>query len=119
MQIYNTKNRQPQQITYIGELYGDVTLLALSTEFDTWNGKKWVTDTVAQHAAATKTAQQKLSSFKNSAVSRINELTYAVNLNIATDAEKAALTEWQKYAVLLSRIDMNAATIDWPDQPSS
>uniref|UniRef100_T1HJV1 Uncharacterized protein n=2 Tax=cellular organisms TaxID=131567 RepID=T1HJV1_RHOPR len=36
---------------------------------------------------------------------------------MATDEEKAALTEWQKYVVLLSRVDVNATDIEWPEQP--
>ncbi|OTA14479.1 tail assembly chaperone [Xenorhabdus vietnamensis] len=42
----------------------------------------------------------------------------AVNLNIATDAEKSALTVWRKYRVLLSRVDCSTAPdIAWPAQP--
>ncbi|MGG2140372.1 tail fiber assembly protein [Symbiopectobacterium sp. RP] len=41
----------------------------------------------------------------------------AVDLDMATDEEKAALTEWQKYVVLLSRVDVNATDIEWPEQP--
>ncbi|WP_291970514.1 tail fiber assembly protein [Candidatus Symbiopectobacterium sp.] len=31
--------------------------------------------------------------------------------------KKLALTEWQKYAVLLSRVDMSAADIEWQEAP--
>ncbi|MCC8380181.1 tail fiber assembly protein [Xenorhabdus sp. PB30.3] len=42
----------------------------------------------------------------------------AVNLNIATTAEKAALNAWRRYRVLLNRVDCSAAPdIDWPEQP--
>ncbi|WP_196245622.1 tail fiber assembly protein, partial [Xenorhabdus bovienii] len=42
----------------------------------------------------------------------------AVDLGIATDAEKSALTEWRKYRVLLNRIDCTTAPdIKWPKQP--
>lgn len=115
--VYNTETRQEQIITQFGELHESVTLLKPATEFDVWNGKKWVIDKAAQAAAALKVAQQELATRRAAATSRINELTYAVNLDIATDAEKAALTEWQTYAVLLSRIDVNAAKIDWPEAP--
>lgn len=116
--VYNTETRLAHYVSQLGELPGGVTLLAPATEFDEWNGKKWVTDTTAQQAAAVKVAQQQIASRKATAAARINELTYAVNLDIATDAEKAALIEWQRYAVLLSRIDDNAAYIEWPEQPA-
>ncbi|MBL0907796.1 tail fiber assembly protein [Pectobacterium carotovorum] len=115
--VYNTETRLAHYVSQLGELPGGVTLLAPATEFDVWNGKKWVTDTTAQQAAAVKVAQQQLASRKATAAARINELTYAVNLDIATDEEKTALTAWQTYAVLLSRIDVNAA-IEWPEQPA-
>ncbi|MEI7174768.1 tail fiber assembly protein [Pectobacterium carotovorum] len=116
--VYNTETRLAHYVSQLGELPSNVTLLEPATEFDVWNGKKWVTDTTAQQAAAAKLAQQQLASRKAAAAARINELTYAVNLDIATDAEKAALIEWQRYAVLLSRVDVNAAAIEWPEQPA-
>ncbi|WCG83823.1 tail fiber assembly protein [Pectobacterium sp. A5351] len=115
--VYHTDTRQAQLVTLFGELPDNVTLLKPASEFDVWNGKKWVIDKDAQAAAAIKTAQQELATRKTAATSRINELTYAVNLDIATDAEKTALTAWQTYAVLLSRIDVSAADIEWPVQP--
>ncbi|UEM37996.1 tail fiber assembly protein [Pectobacterium aquaticum] len=117
--VYSTETRQAQTVTQFGELPDNVTLLKPSTEFDVWNGKAWVLDKEAQAAAAVKAAQSELASRKAAATSRINELTYAVNLDIATEEEKAALAEWQKYAVLLSRVDVSATDIDWPTVPDS
>ncbi|MDX7987571.1 tail fiber assembly protein [Xenorhabdus sp. 12] len=43
----------------------------------------------------------------------------AVDLGIATDTEKSALTEWRKYRVLLNRVDCSIAPdIVWPEQPT-
>ncbi|WCG81567.1 tail fiber assembly protein [Pectobacterium sp. A5351] len=117
--VYITETRQPQTVTQFGELPDNVTLLKPATEFDVWNGKTWVIDKAAQAVAALKSAQQELATRKAAATSRINELTYAVNLDIATDEEKASLTAWQKYAVLLSRVDVSATDIEWPIVPSS
>ncbi|MEQ9902584.1 tail fiber assembly protein [Pectobacterium aroidearum] len=116
--VYSTETRQAQVVSQFGGLPDDVTLLKPATEFDVWNGKAWVLDKDAQAAAALKTAQQELATRKAAAATRINELTYAVNLDIATDDEKAALIEWQKYAVLLSRVDVTASDIEWPEQPA-
>ncbi|MEI7161013.1 tail fiber assembly protein [Pectobacterium versatile] len=115
--VYSTETRQAQIVSQFGELSEAFTLLKPATEFDKWNGKKWVIDKDAQAAAALKVAQQELATRRAAATSRINELTYAVNLDIATDEEKAALTAWQTYAVLLSRIDVSTAKIDWPEAP--
>ncbi|MEL0580124.1 tail fiber assembly protein [Pectobacterium punjabense] len=117
--VYSTETRQAQTVSQFGELPDNVTLLKPASEFDKWNGKKWLIDKAAKAAAAIKSSQQELASRKAAATLRITELTYAVNLDIATDAEKAALTAWQKYTVLLSRIDVNAADIDWPLAPGN
>ncbi|CDH07631.1 putative e14 prophage; tail fiber assembly (fragment) [Xenorhabdus bovienii str. oregonense] len=42
----------------------------------------------------------------------------AVDLDIATDAEKSSLAEWRRYRVLLNRVDCSTAPdIQWPEQP--
>lgn len=44
----------------------------------------------------------------------------AVDLDMATDAEKASLLAWKKYRVLLNRVDVTQAPdIDWPEPPES
>ncbi|EHF8258927.1 tail fiber assembly protein [Enterobacter roggenkampii] len=50
----------------------------------------------------------------------IATLQDAVDLDMATDAEKTALTAWKKYRVLLNRVDTTKAPdIAWPDQPAT
>lgn len=62
-------------------------------------------------------------SYKNSLMSeasqRISVLQDAVDLEMATDEEKAALPLWKKYRVLLSRVDSNTSdTVSWPEKPA-
>jgi hypothetical protein len=50
----------------------------------------------------------------------IATLQDAVDLDMATDAEKTALTALKKYRVLLNRVDTTKAPdITWPDQPAT
>ncbi|WYC18389.1 tail fiber assembly protein [Yersinia phage vB_YpM_MHG51] len=115
---YNTETRQAVTIEFIGELPGTLTLLTPQTEFDKWNGTEWVTDTEAQHAAAIADAENKKSALLRTANEKIDYLQDAVDVGLATDAEVNELTEWKKYRVLLSRIDVtNAPDIDWPVRP--
>ncbi|MEQ1967350.1 tail fiber assembly protein [Xenorhabdus nematophila] len=52
------------------------------------------------------------------AAEKIDICQDAVDLNIATDAEQSALTEWRRYRVLLNRVDCTTAPdIQWPEQP--
>lgn len=54
----------------------------------------------------------------NEASQRISVLQDAVDLEMATDEEAAALPLWKKYRVLLSRVDANTAeAIEWPAKP--
>ncbi|EEU6178823.1 tail fiber assembly protein, partial [Salmonella enterica] len=47
---------------------------------------------------------------------KIAPLQDAVDLDIATDDEKAQLDEWKKYRVLVNRVD--TSNPDWPAQPA-
>lgn len=50
---------------------------------------------------------------------KISILQDAVDLDMATDDEKAQLTAWKKYRVLLNRVDTSTAPdITWPDVPA-
>ncbi|GAB7214762.1 tail fiber assembly protein [Dickeya oryzae] len=117
--VYNKADGKQQTVVYIGELSDDVTLLPPVSAFDRWDGDKWVTDTEAQKATAVKAAQQELDNRRAVANSRISELTYAVNLGIATADEQTALKTWQTYVVMLSRVDVSDAEIIWPDIPTN
>ncbi|KAF1367182.1 tail fiber assembly protein [Yokenella regensburgei] len=48
----------------------------------------------------------------------ITQLERAIKLDMATAEEKTRLTEWEKYSVLLNRINPgDAPKIDWPPKP--
>ncbi|HEB0051316.1 TPA: tail fiber assembly protein [Serratia marcescens] len=48
----------------------------------------------------------------------IAPLQDAVDLDMATEEEKALLADWKKYRVMLNRLDMTSAPeIDWPVAP--
>ncbi|KGA41209.1 tail assembly protein [Pectobacterium odoriferum] len=115
--VYSTETRQPQTVTQFGELPDNVTLLKPATEFDVWNGKKWLIDKAAKAVAEIKTAQNELTVRLSAANTRIATLSDAVALGMATDAEAEQLTAWQKYRVLLNRVDVTASNIDWPEAP--
>ncbi|MET3813294.1 tail fiber assembly protein [Pantoea sp. UYEF8] len=49
----------------------------------------------------------------------ISVLQDAVDLEMATEEEAAALTAWKKYRVLLTRVDANTdKDVKWPAKPS-
>jgi hypothetical protein len=47
----------------------------------------------------------------------ISILQDAINFGMATEKEKSSLPEWQKYRVLLSRINLSEKILNWPVAP--
>ncbi|MBS9431276.1 tail fiber assembly protein [Photorhabdus hainanensis] len=79
-------------------------------------------DEILNPPPTSKQLQQRAESQKRSLLSRastvITPLQYAVDLQMATDAEQSKLTEWKRYCVLLNRVDCSTApSIDWPKAP--
>ncbi|MEI7408507.1 tail fiber assembly protein [Pectobacterium aroidearum] len=116
--VYNTETRQAQTVMQFGNLPENITFLAPATEFDRWDGMTWVTNREAQQLAAARNVQQELAARRTTANTRITELSYAVDLTIATDEEQERLTQWKIYLVALSRIDLTATPVVWPEAPS-
>ncbi|WP_434172255.1 Prophage tail fiber assembly protein TfaE [Providencia manganoxydans] len=115
---YSTENRQSIEIDFIGDLPDTLTLLEPKTEFDKWNGKKWVTDTAAQKAALVADADNEKAQRLDEANNMITYLQDSVDVGIATDDEINALTQWKTYRVYLNRVDTSTAPdIEWPEKP--
>ncbi|MFJ5395771.1 tail fiber assembly protein [Pectobacterium parvum] len=116
--VYSTETQLAQTVMQFGELPENMTFLAPATEFDQWNGATWVTNQETQQLAATKSLQQELAARRATANTRITELSYAVDLAIATDEEQERLTQWKIYLVTLNRLDLTTASVVWPEAPS-
>lgn len=115
---YNTENRQPVEIDFIGDLPDTLTLLEPQTEFDKWNGKKWVTDTEAQKAMLVSQAESEKLQRLTEANSAITYLQDAIEVGLDDDDYEAKLKAWKTYRVLLNRVDSSTVpNIDWPEKP--
>jgi len=53
----------------------------------------------------------------NDATRAIAPLQDAVDLEMATDTEKALLTEWKRYRVFVNRVDLTVENPNWPVKP--
>lgn len=117
--VYCTETGQPEAVGFIGELPDTLTLLAPKTIYDQWNGTKWVMDKTAQQAAKTQSAEENKARLLGDAATKIAPLQDSVDTGMVTDDEKAHLTAWKTYRVLLNRIDTSKAPdIDWPEVPA-
>ncbi|EBF4842227.1 tail fiber assembly protein, partial [Salmonella enterica subsp. enterica serovar Newport] len=77
--------------------------------------KVWVKDEAAEKAAQLRQAEETKNRLLQIASEKIAPLQDAVDLDIATDDEKAQLDEWKKYRILVNRVD--TTNPDWPEVP--
>lgn len=83
------------------------------------NGKPYLAEPPGMtHADLVAIADKKKKSLLSAASTEMQPLQDAVDLDIATDDEKALLTAWKTYRVMVNRVDTNAAPdITWPKKP--
>lgn len=118
--VWNVKTGAALEITAPGEYPADTTIYPPLTPYDKWNGERWVTDTAAQQAAEIASANTTKSRLIKIASEQIQPLQDAVDLDMATEAEKNMLNEWRKYRVLLTRVGTGSAPIiAWPELPAA
>ena len=118
--VYSTESGAAQVWQELGPLPGAFTLQAPASEFDTWQDEQWVVDEAAKAQAQSEQASRRKSLAEKYATGRITTLQDAVDLDMATDAEVAALKEWKVYRVKLSRVEVapTAPADDaWPVSP--
>ncbi|WP_085248063.1 tail fiber assembly protein [Gilliamella mensalis] len=115
--IYSIKNGAESTVTEIGDIPASYTLLKPNSEFDAWDGEKWVLDENKQHQHYVAVAIAQKKQLLSEATTQIDYLQDAIDTDIATDEEKVLYTAWKKYRALLNRIDVDAAPdIEWPEK---
>ncbi|KAA1172566.1 tail fiber assembly protein [Photorhabdus heterorhabditis] len=115
---YNTQTGKQQEIIELGELPEILTFKQPATDFDKWDDEKWVTDIEAQKNSQIEQVELQRATLRQHANEAMTLLQYAVETEMASDAEKALLLAWKKYLVLLSRVDTSITPdIDWPQVP--
>lgn len=115
---YNTENRQPAEINFIGDLSAELTLLEPKSEFDVWNGKKWIVDTKAQKEAFISQAEHEKAQRLDEAEQHIAMLERKIRLGMATNEEIELHQKWEIYSINIADIDTSLAPdIDWPEKP--
>ncbi|HGB6105105.1 TPA: tail fiber assembly protein [Salmonella enterica subsp. enterica serovar Virchow] len=113
--VYDTTTGNQVYISAPGPLPENVTSVSPDGEYQKWDGKAWVKDEVAETAARLREAEGTKNRLLQIASEKISPLQDAVDLDIATDDEKAQLNEWKKYRVLVNRV--GTSNPDWPDIP--
>ena len=116
--IYSTETGVETTMQEVGEIPEGYTTSKPTSEFDSWDGKKWQLDVSKQHQYEVNQASAKKNQFIADATSQISYLQDAVDSQIASELEIQLLAKWKKYRVLVNRIDIEQApNIEWPSQP--
>ncbi|ECE9970992.1 tail fiber assembly protein, partial [Salmonella enterica subsp. enterica serovar Glostrup] len=85
-------------------------------QYEKWDGTRWVKDEEAEKAARLHEAEETKKQLLQLATDKIAPLQDAVDLDEATDDEKARLLAWKKYRVQVNRVDTSNPV--WPEQPA-
>ncbi|HIF2795651.1 TPA: tail fiber assembly protein [Salmonella enterica] len=117
--VYDTTTGNQVYISAPGPLPENVTSVSPGGEYQKWDSKAkvWVKDEAAEKAAQLRQVEETKNRLLQIASEKIAPLQDAVDLDIATDDEKAQLDEWKKYRILVNRVD--TSNPDWPEKPAS
>jgi hypothetical protein len=116
--VYSTETGEAVAITVPGDYPEGTTTQAPVTEYDTWNGSEWVTDTEAQHTAEVAAAEQQKAALLVEAQATISLWQTELQLGIISDDDKASLIAWMNYIKAVQAVDPSAAPdINWPEKP--
>ena len=116
--IYSIETGGETILQEVGDIPDGFTELKPTSEFDSWDGKKWQFDKNKQHQYEVNQASIKKNQLLAEAASQLSYLQDAVDSQIASEQETQLLIEWKKYRVLVNRIDIELApNIEWPNQP--
>ncbi|EPL5252038.1 tail fiber assembly protein [Klebsiella oxytoca] len=114
--IWSTTTREPLTITEIGPVPDGYTL-KMPGQFDEWDGSAWVKNTEAEQAYLITQADRQKAKLLSEASEQISLLSYAISSGQATDDETAQLPRWEAYRLAVSRVDITAIDIVWPEKP--
>lgn len=117
--VWSTADGSAITVDYIGSIRDGYTCIAPSTPYDSWDGKKWVTDTEAQQADAIAEAELQRQQLISAAMQSISVIQLKLQAERAlSDAEKNKLNSTLDYIDAVTATDTaTAPDINWPVPP--
>lgn len=118
--VYSTADRATTVVNYIGEIRSGFTIVAPSTQYDMWDGSKWVTDTDAQRKAAIADAEKQRSNLLASADKVMLDWRTELMLGEISDTNRAKLSAWLAYKNEVKAVDVTTDPehVIWPATPA-
>ena len=119
--VYNTETGAAKEITAPGDYPENTTTITPLTPFDKWDGKKWVTDTEAQHSAAVDAAEVQRQSLINTAMASISLIQLKLQAGRKLmQAETTRLNTVLDYIDAVTATDTSTAPdVIWPELPEA
>lgn len=119
--VYSTADRTAAVVNYIGSIRSGFTTASPSTDYDKWDGKKWVTDSDAQRNAAVSDAEKQRTQLLDHADKVMLDWRTELMLGEISDANKAKLSAWLAYKNQVKAVDVKTDPlhVKWPQEPQS
>lgn len=119
--VYSVENKQESVIDYIGPVREGFTGVSPTSPFDKWDGKKWVTDTEAQHSASVEAAEAQRQSLIDAAMASISLIQLKLQAGRKlTQAETTRLNAVLDYIDAVTATDTSTAPdVIWPELPEA
>ncbi|EFO3873101.1 tail fiber assembly protein [Escherichia coli] len=119
--VYSTETGQKVTISDIGDYPENTTTKAPSTQFDKWNGTKWVTDEEAQHESAIMQAENERQRLIKHADAVMLDWRTELMLGEISDASRAKLSAWLAYKNEVKAVDVTSDPehVNWPVPPEA
>lgn len=116
--VYSTADATSSTVDYIGPVKDGYTSVAPTGPYQKWDGKKWMADTDAQHAADVIAADKQKAALLVEAQETISFWQTELQLGIISEEDKASLIGWMNYIKALKAVKTSTAPeITWPKQP--
>lgn len=118
--VYSITGGEPSIVDYIGAIRDGFTTLPPVTQFDKWDGEKWVTDTDAQYAAAINRAENERQKLLKHADDVMLDWRTGLMLGEISDDNRAKLSAWLAYKNQVKAVDVTTdpENVNWPVAPA-
>ncbi|MDN0805718.1 tail fiber assembly protein [Escherichia coli] len=118
--VYSIETMQQVEVTALGDFPAGTTPNAPASQYDKWDGDKWVTDSAAKHQGDIDDAEQ----HRQTLLAQVDELTsdWRVELMLGDISEenKKRLSSWMAYKTAVKAVNISTAPdINWPTQPEA
>lgn len=117
--VYSTATGVESAVDYIGDIKDGFTTNAPITPYDKWDGKKWVTDTDAQHTAAINRAENERQQLIKHADTVMLDWRTELMLGEISDNNRAKLSAWLAYKneVKAVNVTTDPEHVNWLQPP--